>query len=291
VTVRVTVAVAVLLSLACRPPRTPPADLSLDPSALRDQVLRARDRVRGVAGDARVAVDAPGGSGTVSQFIAAQRPDRLHLEVLDFFGNVAMVLSAGDGRFSLYDSREKVFYRGASTPENLARLLPLPMAAEDLVEILCGATPLLDGTAVAAAPGPGFVSLELARGPYTQSLRVGSEGIVERSSRRIAGEPGPGTYDLRFETFQQHGGVWFPRELALRASAPKVKLDVRWKRVQVNPELDDGMFRMEPPRGARIVELDDGSAPAQPPSPFQPSASPSGLDAPEPAGTRPPAGE
>ncbi|BDG03976.1 lipoprotein insertase outer membrane protein LolB [Anaeromyxobacter oryzae] len=276
---------AALALAACRPPRTPPPDLSLDAAALRDQVLRSQARLRSVSGTARVGVDAPGGSGTVSQFVAAERPDRVHLEVLDFFGNVTVVLVAGEGRFALYDAREKVLYRGAATPENLARLLPVPIPAEDLVAILLGTAPLVDGTPTAAVPGAGFVTLELARGALTQALRVGSDAVVERSSRRVAGGPGPGTYDLRFEIFQQRAGVWFPRQVALRADSPKVKLDLAWKDAEVNGEIDPKLFRLEPPRGARVVDLGgDEVLPGTPPNPFLP---PAGAD---PAGSAPAGG-
>jgi hypothetical protein len=278
---------ALLAALACRPPRTPPPDLSLDPAALHDQVIRAQGKVRSVSGDAKVAVDGPGGAGTVSQFVAAELPDRLHLEVLDFFGNVAMVLAAGDGRFALYDAREKVFYRGEATPANLSRLLPLPMAAEDLVAILCGRPPRLDGVPTAATAGPGYVTLELTRGRESESLRVGAGGVVERATRRLEG---PGSYEVRFDAYQQRGGVPYPREIALRASDPKVKVDLRWKQVELNGEVAPALFRLDPPRGARVVEL-RGDAPGSPPSPFLPApGDPAGSAAgtpPAPAGAGP----
>ncbi|WP_242394536.1 DUF4292 domain-containing protein [Anaeromyxobacter oryzisoli] len=270
--------VAAVALAGCRPPRTPPPDLSLDPAALREQVLHAEGRVRSVQGEARVGVDAPGGSGTVKQFIAAERPDRLHLEVLDFFGNVAVVLAAGDGRFALYDGREKVYYRGAATPENLARLVPLRLRAEELVAILCGDAPLVDGAPAAAAPGPGYVTLDLARGALTQSLRIGPGAVIERSSRRIDGAPGPGTYDVAFDDFEPHAGVRFPRSVALRSDSPKVKIDLRWGTMEVNGAPDPALFRLAPPRGARVVDLDAGQAARGAPS--SPFGVPAGSDAP-----------
>ena len=30
---------------------------------------------------------APAGSGALDQFLAAEKPDRLHIEAMDFFGN------------------------------------------------------------------------------------------------------------------------------------------------------------------------------------------------------------
>ncbi len=249
-----------LLAAGCRP-RVPPPDLSLDPAALLAQVEAAQGRVHSVQGEARVHVEAEGQSGTVSQFIAAEAPDRLHLEALDFFGNPAAVLVSADGRFSLYDARRKVLYRGAATPANLARLVPLPLPAEDLVRILCGAAPLLDGRPVRAAPGPGFVELVLEAGSRTQALRIGPGAAVERSALRTGGARARGDYDLTFDAPRPAGAVRFPGEVSLRAEAPRVRLELRWRDVEVNGALAPALFRLDPPRGARVVELDDGGEP------------------------------
>ena len=205
-------------------------------------------------GEASVTVDAPGApAGTVRQFVAAERPDRLHLETLDFFGNVAAVIAAGGGRFALYDAREKVLYRGRATPENLARIVPLPLPAEEIVAILCGGPPLA-GDPVRAGPGRGAIDLELAGDGGASSLRVVEAAAVERATLRPAGRP---AYELSFGLFRTRAGTRLPGEVELRSNSPRVKLSLRWKDVEPNPALDEGLFRLSPPPGARVVDLDE----------------------------------
>src|SRR5512133_1290158 len=141
-------AVAVICLVGCA--RVPPADLTRDPKALLDQVMAAQARVQRVRGSARVRIGSPGGSGTVTEFIAAEKPDRLHLETLDFFGNPAAVLVAAGGQFAFLDRRESVLYRGEATAENVSRLLPVLVPVDELVTILCGSAPLIDGAPVEA---------------------------------------------------------------------------------------------------------------------------------------------
>jgi len=243
-----------LVAAGC-PRRAPPPDLSLEPGPLLAQVRAAQVKVRSVQGDARVSVDAQGQSGAVGQFLAAAPPDRLHVESLDFFGNPAAVLVAADGRFALWDSRARVFYRGRATPENLARLVPLPLTAEELVAVLCGGAPL-PGEAVAAEAGRGTVRLELAGPEGEATLHVGEGAAVERAELRPAGRP---AWTVAGDVYRQRAGVRFPTDVALRAASPKVKLDLHWKDVEVNGELDPGLFRLEPPPGARVVDLDSAS--------------------------------
>jgi hypothetical protein len=267
--VRAAALAAAAALLACGP-RRPPPDLSLDPAELLAQVKGAQERVRSVQGEARVSVDASGTDGTVSQFIAAEKPDRLHVEVLDFFGNVAAVLVAGDGRFALYDARAKVLYRGAATPANLSRLVPLPLPAEDLVTILCGSAPLARGVPASAIAKRGAVELELeGDGRWSQWLRIGAGAAVERSALRAAATGAPAPYSLAFDVFRTRAGARFPTDLRLEADAPRVRLELHWTEVAVNATLDPALFRLETPRGARVVELGPGD---EAPPPLYPAA-------------------
>jgi hypothetical protein len=226
-------------------------------------VRQAQRRVASVRGDARVRVEGHAFSGAVRQFVAAAQPDRVHVETLDFFGNPVAVLAAGDGRLALYDARAKVLYRGAATPANLARLVPLPLSPEELVTILCGSAPLVVARAVDARPGRGFVALELADGARTQSLRVRAAAAIERSALRVAGARAAGTYDLVFSEFEPIAGSPFPTRIALTAEEPRVSLQVAWGDVEVNAALEPELFHMETPRGARVVDLDaETGAPA-----------------------------
>lgn len=255
-------AALVALTPACR--RIPPPDLPADPAVLLGEVVKAQGAVWSVQGEARVKVDAGGFYGTLKHFIAAEKPDKVHLETLDFFGNVVAVLAAGGDRFALYDAREKVFYRGRPTPENLARILPLALDTPSLVTILCGSAPILEGTPVEVAPGSGVVRLVLDGGARRQALELGPGAAVESSRVRLAGADGaitdappPGALDLRFEEFRTRAGARFPTDLEIVSRDPAAELDVHWTDVEVNGTVDADLFVLEPPRGARVVDLED----------------------------------
>jgi hypothetical protein len=245
---------ALAIALGACAPRVPPADLSLEPAALLAQVEAAAAAVTRVHGDARLRVDAPGARGTVQAFVAAERPDRLHVEALDFFGNPASILVAAGGRLAIYDARARTFYRGAATAENVARLVPLPLSPERLVAILCG-TPLLGGAPVSAAPGPGYVTLELRDGARTATVRVGPRAAPLRAAFR-GGAPALPDHEVAYGAFADLGDVRFPGEVAVTSRDPAVRLELGWKEPQVGGRGDPALFRMEPPAGAKVVDLD-----------------------------------
>jgi outer membrane lipoprotein-sorting protein len=256
-------AAALAALAACAPPHAPPPDLSLDPAELLAQVKGEQAKVRSVRGEARVRVEGEKLKGAVRELVAAGKPDRLRVDTLDFFGNPVAKLATSGGRFTLYDARARVVYRGAATPRNLSRLVPLPLPADVLVTILCGSAPLIDGRPAAAEPGKGVVVLELAGDGRKQRLEIGEHAAVERSDL-----DGRGGYALRFEHFRSRPGGRLPNDLVLHSADPSVKLELHWTDVEVNADLEESMFRIDPPRGARVVDLDAGG-PDEPPDVYR----------------------
>jgi hypothetical protein len=206
-------------------------------------------------------------------FLAAEKPDRIHLEALDFFGNPALVLVADGGRFVLYDARAKVVWRGAATPRNLSRLLPLALSPEELVTILCGSAPILPrGAPARAEPGRGIVTLVLEATEVEQALAVGPRAVVEASRTRAAdGGEVPGAADLRL-SYDDADHPGFPSEVKVAVQRRGVELELAWREVELNGALDGALFALAPPRGARVVDLAEGeTVPALPP-PVPPSS-------------------
>ncbi|HUL59959.1 MAG TPA: DUF4292 domain-containing protein [Anaeromyxobacteraceae bacterium] len=253
---------ALALAAACVPKAVPPPDLSLDPAQLLAQVRAGQARVRSVQGNARLDVRSSAFSGALGQYVAAERPDRLRLETLDFFGNPAAVMVADGKRFALYDARAKTVYVGRPTPANLSRLAPAPLAAADLVAVLCGDAPILEGSPVSAVPAPGAVVLRLEAGLRRQELTVGAGARVERS--RLSGGDGatsPVAYELGFGERAEVDGVPLPGSVTLETPAPRTRVELTWKDVEVNRAVDPSLFVLAPPRGARVVDLGDGTVP------------------------------
>jgi len=258
-------ALAAALALSGCHPRRPPPDLSADPAELLAAVRAAQDGVRTVEGRARVGLDAPGGTGAVDQYLAAEKPGRVRVESYDFFGNVLSVLAVDGDQLAVYDAREKVFYRGPATRENVGRLVPVSLSPGELATLLCGSAPLLDGRPVAADAGDGVMRLTLRRGDQSQVLEIGAGAAVITSRRRRAGPDGevPAGLEADFSAHRPRAGASFPTDVEARAPAAGVTLSLHWKELTVNGPVDPALFRLDPPRGARVVDL-EAAAPATP---------------------------
>jgi len=257
------VASVVALTLAAGCARVPPPDLSRDPARLLEQVRAAQDGVTACRGSARLSVSSSDLSGSLDAWVAAEKGGRVRVEVFDFFGNPAAVLVASGGRLALYDARAGALYRGDDTPENLARLVPVPIGARDLASAICGNAPIIDGRAVAAEAGDGVLLLEIAGESGRQVLAVGEGGAVERASF-LPGARGGTPWKVAFSAFRRTAGQRFPTELELRGGGATVSL--LWKDdLEVNQSPEGSLFQLDPPRGARVVDLPIHPAPSSKP--------------------------
>jgi hypothetical protein len=253
-------AAVVALAVAAGCARVPPPDLSRDPSLLLEQVRAAQDGVKACRGSARLSVSSSSPSGSLDAWVAAEKGGRVRVDVFDFFGNPAALLVASGGRFALYDARAGALYRGDDTPENLARLVPVPIAARDLASVICGSAPIIDGRAVSAEAGDGVLLLEIAGESGRQVLAVGEGGAVERASF-LPGARGGTSWKVAFSAFRRTAGQRIPGDVELRGGGAEVSL--LWKDdLEVNHPPDSPLFQLDPPRGAKVVDLPTRPAPA-----------------------------
>jgi hypothetical protein len=257
-------ALACLLLAACTPRSPVSPDLQANPARLVDEVKAVQSDTQRVQGSARVKIESPDVKGTANAFLAAEAPGRLHVELLDFFGNPVSVLIADGDRFGYYDARRRTWYSGDATPENVSRFLPITLPPWELSTILRGSAPILDGTpADVVDAGRGRVDLVLDGGDVTQTLGIGQNLAIVSSRLRAAGDAtGPSPhYDLSFEQLTRLGGVLFPLDVRLDAPRAGARVQVGWQEdVEVNGEPRPELFRLQAPAGAQVVELPPGGA-------------------------------
>lgn len=252
-------AAAIFLALVCAgcPKRIDfgPEGPLTDPWAVLEGVQRAQagSQLVSLQGEGRLRVESPQGRGSVSAWVALMRPDRLRLELSDFF-NRPLALVATDGeRFSLYQVQENTWYQGPATPGNLAQVLPVALPPEELVSLLLGQVPLLPAEQVTLRvdEGQGLYELRLRRGGLTQEV------WVHPTHMRVVRSRVEGVYEVEYEDFRGQGALLLPGEVELRAEG-QGEVRLRYGEVQLNEALEPSLFQPEVPPGARSVEVEAG---------------------------------
>lgn len=242
-----------------------------DADLLFQRVTEAQANVLSLQGDAKLRVESPQGSGTLSMYVALSRPGLIHFETFDFFNRPVASLTANPERFGLYQTEGNTWYEGPASPQNISRFLPVVLPSGELVAVMLGQVPFIppERKTLSLDRDEGVYVLTLYRGQATQVLHVHTKYLrVVRSE--VRGVP---AYDLAFDDFEQKEALVFPRKVKLLVDRAHTSLEVRYTDVTLNGALDLTLFELAPPEGAKVVPVDE-SGREVPPVPLLPDPAP-----------------
>jgi len=183
------------------------------------------------------------------QAVLVRRPADVRIDVLSPFG-LALALGTGSERLWIFPPAEGVRFEGSPSPEMIARFLGVPVAVEDLVDILLGLPPLRAPTGVptatVTAEGELEVVVPLADGYQTLWFAPGSGELRRAEERRTGGV----ALRLGFGDYRD-GFPW-----ALEVAAPELGrgATLAYDAVERNVDLDATLFA--PPPAPRVLPLE-----------------------------------
>lgn len=243
--------VAALLA-SCAPVRPPEPTLM---PVTADELLQIRkaqgQRFQTLQGTVSLRMTHAGERHSVKQVLLLQRPDMFRAEVLGPFGQPVMTVAAAGDRLSAFVPGEARFYTGAATPENLYRLVRLPLEVQQLVQFAFYDVPLLPEPfgGVSVENGYYVINLQGVDG-RRQQLRFDEQRRL-RQVRYFSNQTEllKATYD----DMREDDGL----PLALRLNLPMDDMEVElvWRDVRSNGELPASRFNLIPPPGAQVLAL------------------------------------
>lgn len=253
-----------------------PRQLHTDPTRALDAYRSTRSHVRAVRAEARVEQWGEDGRirGTVLMFV--ERPDRVRFDAMTQFGPAVILTSDGE-RFALTDLRENRYLSGPSCPENIERLLGIPMSGEDVSLFLLGDSPRLetDNRGVSCtADGTYLVSLsgddgrrqeiELAIRPWdVQQDAPPTEQRLRMLRSEVWGADGETEWRATFEDYEvvvdpdSEEGMGVALPMKVRFVHPRQDADttVRFESIDLNVQVPPNAFRQSPRPGIPPEEV------------------------------------
>lgn len=230
------------------------------------EVVRAEARVDRRDGSGRV-------KGTVLMYL--ERPDRVRLDVVTQLGPAAILTTDGE-RFALTDFRRRTFSTGPACRTHIEAYLGVPLAPESVVRLLLGESPETHGDArplvcedgsyradlVQASGDRQSMRLtvrerDLGRPPGQQRLRLRESEVTSPTSDvrwRVAYDDFRVIPDPKDQAEPQRG-VAMP--FSIRFEDPRHGSDtlVRFRSVELNVEVPDGLFRQQARPGFAAAEV------------------------------------
>src|SRR5262249_44330414 len=152
---------------------------------------------------------------------------------------------ASDGqRYCFIDYHHNCGECGPATPENVARMVRIPLEPDQVVALLLGSAPLLDGDASDewdASAGPHILTLK--RGGLVGRVVLGGvEGRWDVLEAALASGGKP-VWSLRHKDFHDVGGVRLPGASLFEQAGDTVR--IQWQEQSVGAPLDDAKFRLQ----------------------------------------------
>jgi outer membrane lipoprotein-sorting protein len=176
-------------------------------------------------------------------------PKKLRIELVSPFGSPLTVLTVNDREFAMHDVREGKYYTGPAEPCNIARLVRISLPADDVIRILIGHTPLIEGTAEVAWDSDGYYRVEIREGSRTQRLRIdGDHATLPLLSSTLEDSDGL-VFDIAYSRWKRVGKSLIPHEIRVKMPREKADLLIKYDvgGVELNVELPDDAWEQTPP--------------------------------------------
>lgn len=190
-----------------------------------------------------------------ARFLIGQ-PDRLRLEVLNFWGQSLVTFLSTGKEFQFLVYPEGKLYKGPATAANLHRFVPLPVTLPELLAIMTGGIAyeeyqnpeLLPDT----EPEVYQLSLTSRNGQGRVLLQVAKTGLQPLAARWLDPQE---KEELRatWSDFENLQGTWLPREVRLATAGDRYQLRLRYRDLQ--PGLPLTPAALELPRLDGVKEL------------------------------------
>ena len=201
----------------------------------------------------------PQGSFAGHAAIVLRKPDSLRIEPLSPFGTPLLVVVAQGASFRAYSPSRNTVYMGRTNRLGIEKILGIPLNSENFIKLMLGDWALALG-------GEENLELKKSGSAYVLETRKGSGGAV---SGFVELEPQDfhavkmeirtqrGAIVVRYGGFIKTANVWRPSQVEILAPGGRNRLQISYPADEgaVDTALPDGLFRLEPPRGARTLWL------------------------------------
>ena len=229
------------------------------PEALLKQLRRKSANRTNLRALGRLTALTPDGRVRLRAVFVAERPRSFRVETLTPFEQpVDVMVSDGERLWLLREGR---LFEGPATSDNVARVLPLPLLPEEIVETLLGGVPVSKRFRPRAVSKDGDRWVLSLTGPEGER---GALRIDPRSLRVLQAELHAPSGELRtsvaFDGFTtaSDGGPAVPTDIAVQVPPQKVQVRIRLRETETDVELPEGLFELKAPSGERPEPISEG---------------------------------
>jgi outer membrane lipoprotein-sorting protein len=175
-------------------------------------------------------------------------------ETESFFDQPLSILVSDGRQFTAWDIKKSRVIQGQATPENISRVIPLPMTGAEIAGILSG-NPALNNFSRSTLSWDfdrGLYRLQLSSENSTQTVLVDPKSI--KPVETFVEKGGELVYKLSYSQWLKDNIM--PGRLQFEMPSRKIIVRMRIKEAQPDPAIKDSLFQLHPPKGIPIEYWD-----------------------------------
>ncbi len=177
-----------------------------------------------------------------------ERPARLRVEIRGLLNQTLAVLVTDGALYDFFRVEDRSRENGPVHAGLLWEWAGVALTPEQAVDVLLGAPAPAPGLALSASLiGDGGVRVDLLSpgGTLSQRYEFDATGRL-RGAAVFAGDPVP-LWEARFDGYEEVDGIAFAHEISLRFPSLETRAAVRFRSVEINPELPPDAFVLNIP--------------------------------------------
>ena len=184
-------------------------------------------------------------------YLFALLPKRLRIELVSPFGSPLTVLTVNEQEFAMHDVREAKYYTGPAEPCNIARLIRIPLPSDDVIRILVGHTPMIEGTPEVSWDSEGFYRVVIRDGTRIQTLLIDKDHETLPLLASTLEDADGMVFDIRYSRWQPVGQTLIPHEIRMKMPREKADLLIKYDvgGIELNVTLPEDAWNQSPPAG------------------------------------------
>jgi outer membrane lipoprotein-sorting protein len=252
------IALAALSGVCCPPGNglhIPESERIEDPKELLTAVREKGKELASLRAEGTILMRRGGKRVKAHTILLLRRPATLRFETISFFEQPLSILVTDGMQFSLWDMDKGRFYTGAATPNNISRVIPIPMDGPEVAKILLGDPPLIPfaKSSLDFDSNDGLYVLTLSNSQQTQIIKIHPGRL--RPTEVLCKVAGKEYYRLVYDDWHDQQPPVL-KKATFTMPSEDIRLVIKISETERNPVLKDDLFVLTPPEGIPVERLE-----------------------------------
>jgi len=224
------------------------------------EILKASKEDPYFSGKAKIKINSPGNNFTAKTIFFVKSPASLHVEMLNFFNQPYLFLVTNKKNLQMYIPSENKIYFDKASPENLSRIIGMPIEISDFISIIACRPPSfsLRKSKITLTEKNDYLIFKIIKKPETEEIWVDKK--INRIIKYISYKDGLPQMEIKYSSFKQFSNRLLPSLIELFLPANNCGLLIDFSSQEFNAFPDD-LFKLTIPNNASVLPFSAIPAP------------------------------